>query len=56
MLRHVKKFKDFEKDPKYSYFFEIFLFFVATNYFLLKLKITSYLVGFCDFERVFCKN
>jgi hypothetical protein len=46
MWSHVKKFKDFEKDPKYSYLFEIFLFFIATNYFLLKFKITSYLVCF----------
>jgi hypothetical protein len=56
MWSHVKKFKGFEKDPKYSHFFEIFLFFIATNFFLLKFKITSYLVCFCDFERVFSKN
>jgi hypothetical protein len=54
MWSHVKKFKDFEKDI--HIFFEILLFFIATNYFLLKFKITSYLVCFCDFERVFSKN
>jgi hypothetical protein len=32
-----------------------FHFCIATNYLLLKSKITSFLVGFCDFERVLVK-
>jgi hypothetical protein len=31
MWSHVKIFKNFEKDPKYPYFFEIFLFFISTR-------------------------
>jgi hypothetical protein len=51
MWSHVKKFKNFEKNPKYSNFY---FFFIATNHFEnRKLKFIGWL---CDFERVFCKN
>jgi hypothetical protein len=52
-----KKLKILKKNPKYSNFLKKYLFFnYAINYLLLKSKITSFLVGFCEFERVFSKN
>jgi hypothetical protein len=53
---NVKPCQKIRKNPKYSNFFKIFLFFIPTNYLLLKSKTTSFLIGFCDFERVFSKN
>jgi hypothetical protein len=52
----AKNKKKIVKNPIYSNFFKTYLFFIATNYLLLKSKIPSFLVGFCNFERVFSKN